>query len=132
MNLASVGLALLAGLVMLILTVAGVVFVAQAAYLALATQLSPWLAALLTGSVLLLPFLAGTGILLWRSRQRRLQRRRGGLAALQAILAESAKTDPYGFVGTAFVSGMMLSASRGGKERVAEFSAIFESLRPGG
>ena len=129
MNRVTVGLFLLAVLMTLILTVAGVWFVADAAYLALAAHMSPWLAALATGGLMLLPLLA---IVFWlvlsaRYRSRRKQHR---LEALKAILSESAKEDPYGFVGTAFMSGMMLSTSKESRERIAEFASVFKGIDP--
>ena len=122
MNRASAGLAAVAGLMMLMLTFGGVCFVAGAAYLALAAKISPWLAALAVGLLLLLPLIAAVTVLLWGAHQRRL-RQRHGFDALKAVLGDRAKADPYGFVGSAFMSGMMLSASAATKERIAECMA---------
>ena len=122
MNRASVGLAVTAGLMMLMLTFGGVCFVAGAAYLALATYVSPWLAALVVGLVLLSPLIAVVSWLLWSVHRRRL-RQRHRFDALQAVLGDRAKADPYGFVGAAFMSGMMLSASSATKARIAECMA---------
>lgn len=122
MNRASAGLAVLAGMTMLMLTFCGVCFVAGAAYLALAMYISPWLAALIVGLVLLLPLLTATAWLLWSAHQRRV-RRQQGLGGLKAALAGRAKADPYGFVGSAFMSGMMLATSPVTKERIAQCMA---------
>jgi hypothetical protein len=130
MNRASVGLALLAGLLMMILTVAGVWFVADAAYLALVAHVSPWLAALVTGGLMLLPLLAVIGLLLRSAHRRRLRQQRR-LGALKAVLSEAAKDDPYGFVGTAFMSGMMLATSKADKDRIAEFAVILKNMQQG-
>ena len=128
MNRAAIGLGLLAGLMMLILTVAGVWFVADAAYLALAAHMNPWVAALITGGILLLPLVAIVYLLLWGSHQRKLSKQHR-LDALKAILSEAAKDDPYGFVGTAFMSAMMMSTSKASKERIAELMAAFKGIQ---
>jgi hypothetical protein len=129
MNRVSIALVLLAVLMTLIVTIAGVWFLADAAYLALAAHMSPWAAALATGGLLLLPLLAIASwlVLSARYRRRRKQRR---LEALKAILSESAKEDPYGFVGTAFMSGMMLSTSKASRERITEFASVFKGIDP--
>lgn len=129
MNRVTVGLVLLAVLMTLILTVAGVWFVADAAYLALATHMSPWLAALATGGLMLLPLLAIVSWLVLSARHRR-RRKLHRLEALKAILSESAKDDPYGFVGTAFMSGIMLSTSKASRERITEFASVFKGIDP--
>ena len=128
MNRLTVGLVLLAVLMTLILTVAGVWFVADAAYLALAAHMSPWLAALATGGLMLLPLLAIVFWLVLSARYRR-RRKQHRLETLKAILSESAKEDPYGFVGTAFMSGMMLSTSKTSRERIAELMAAFKGIQ---
>ena len=128
MNRLTMGLVLLAVLMTLILTVAGVWFVADAAYLALAAHMSPWLAALATGGLMLLPLLAIVFWLVLSARYRR-RRKQHRLETLKAILSESAKEDPYGFVGTAFMSGMMLSTSKASRERIAELMAAFKGIQ---
>lgn len=132
MNRSSAGLAVVAGLLMLMLTFGGVCFLAGAGYLALAGYMSPWLAALITGAVLLTPLLTAVMWLLWDARQRDLQRRHR-LDAVKAVLADSARNDPYGFVGAAFMSGMMLSLSPNTRERFTEYMAVYKatSSRPG-
>ena len=122
MNRASAGLAVIAGLTVLMATFCGVCFVAGAAYLGLAVYISPWLAALIVGLVLLLPLLTAAVWLLWSAHQRRVRRQKG-LDGLKAALASRAKADPYGFVGSAFMSGMMFAASPVTKERIAECMA---------
>jgi len=122
MNRAKLGLAMLAGLMLVMLSFGGVCFLAGAAYLALAAHMSPWLAALITGGLLLLPMLAGFAGLSWSARRRR-ARRAQGFEALKAGLAGRAKTDPYGFVGAAFTFGLTLSTSTDARQRIAEFMA---------
>ena len=122
MNRASMGLAAVAGLMLLMLTFGGVCFLAGAGYLALAAHMSPWAAALIVAGVSLLPLLAAVFRLLWSARRRRVQQQRG-FDALKVALGERAKADPYGFVGAAFMSGMMLSASASTKQRIAECMA---------
>jgi hypothetical protein len=129
MNRVSIALVLLAVLMTLIVTIAGVWFLADAAYLALAAHMSPWAAALATGGLLLLPLLAIASWLVLSARYRR-RRKRHRLEALKAILSESAKEDPYGFVGTAFMSGMMLSTSKASRERITEFASVFKGIDP--
>lgn len=119
MNRAKVGLAVLAGLMLLMLSFGGVCFLAGAAYLALAAHVSPWLAALITGGVLLLPMLAGTARLWWSARQRR-KSREHRFDAWKAVFTGRARTDPYGFVGAAFTIGLTLSASAQARQRLAE------------
>ncbi|MGH7485461.1 MAG: hypothetical protein ACREMY_07625 [bacterium] len=127
MNRATAGLAILAGLTLLMLTFGGVCFTAGAAYLALAEHMSPWLAALLTGGVMLLPLLTAVGWLLWQARERRLRKlRHAHFDSLRAAFAEKARTRPYAFMGEAFMSGMMLAtAAPFTKERMAEVVAAF-------
>lgn len=122
MNRSTIGLAMLASLVFLMLTFAGVFFVAGAVFFALAVYLSPWLAALLTGSILLLPLLVSVAWLGWSAYQRRVRKRRR-LEAVKLALAASAVNDPYGFVCTAFLTGMTLSRTPVTAERLAEFVA---------
>ena len=131
MNRASMGLAAVAGLMLLMLTFGGVCFLAGAGYLALAAHVAPWAAALIVAGVLLLPLLAAVTRLLWSVRQRRLQQRHG-FDALKAALGERAKADPYGFMGAAFMSGMMLSASAATKQRIAECMAACRGAELGG
>src|SRR5579862_7791536 len=123
MNRANVGLAVLVGLTLAMLTFGGVCFLAGAAYLALAEHVSPWLAALIVAGVMLLPLLFGVAALLWSAHQRRVQQRHR-LDALKAAIAGNAKADPYGFVGAAFMSGLMFSTSAATKQRLAECMAM--------
>lgn len=124
MNRTTAGLAALAGLTVLMLTFGGVCFMAGAAYLALAEHMSPWLAALITGGAMLIPLFAAVGLLLWKAREKRLQQQRyGSFGALKAIFAEKARTSPYEFMGTAFMSGMMLASAPLTRERIAECMA---------
>ena len=125
------GLAAVAGLMLLMLTFGGVCFLAGAGYLVLAAHMAPWAAALIVAGVMLLPLLAAVFRLLWSAHQRRLQQRHG-LDALKAALGERAKADPYGFVGAAFMSGMMLSASAATKQRIAECMAACKGAGLGG
>jgi hypothetical protein len=126
MNRSKLSLAMLAGLMLLMLSFGGVCFLAGAAYLALAERLSPWLAALITGGLLLLPMLAGGGWLWWRARQRQ-ARREHGFEALKAGFLNRAKTEPYEFVGAAFAFGMALSTSLAARRRIAEHMAARKS-----
>lgn len=130
MNRATAGLAVLAGLTLLMLTFGGVCFVAGAAYLALAQHVSPWLAALLTGGVMLLPLLTTIGWLLWKARGKRL--RHSHFDAMKAAFMEKARTSPYEFMGEAFMSGMMLSAAAPyTKERMVEVIVAFTGAKSG-
>lgn len=122
MNRASIGLAIAGGLVFLMLTFAGVFYVAGAAFFALAAYLSPWSAALLTGGILLVPLLVSVSWLGWSAYRRQLRKRRR-FEAVKSALAASAVNDPYGFVCTAFLTGMTLSRTPVTPERVAEFVA---------
>lgn len=122
MNRASIGLAIVGSVVFLMLTFAGVFFVAGAVFFALAAYLSPWLAALLTAGVLLLPLLVSVSWLGWSAYQRRLRKRRR-FEAVKTAIAASAVNDPFGFVCTAFLTGMTLSKTPVTAERVAEFVA---------
>lgn len=122
MNRSSVGLAVAAGLMFLMLTFAGVVFAAGAVFLALDAYMSSWLAAVLTGGVLLVPLLALVAWLWWDARRRRLRKQRRLEAAKRAIAAR-AVADPYGFVCAAFMAGVTLSHASVAPERVAEFVA---------
>lgn len=119
MSRASVGLAALAGITFLMLTFAGVSFAAVAVYFALADYLRPWLAALITAGIMLLPLLAAICALLWSSYRRRL-RRKHRLAALRHAISAAAQADPYGFLSTAFLAGMALSRKPVTVERMAE------------
>ncbi|MGE5624934.1 MAG: hypothetical protein ACM3ZT_05245 [Bacillota bacterium] len=110
MNRSSVALAVLAGLVSLMLAFGGVCFLGGAAYLAMASELRPWLAALVTGVLMLLPLLAMGSWLAWDARRRRLRRHRH-LEALKATLAGDIRQHPYGVMGAAFMSGIMMAAS---------------------
>jgi len=130
MNRASIGLGLLAGLTLVMLTFGGVCFLAGAAYLALAAHVIPWAAALIVAGVMLLPLLLGVAALLWSARRRQRQRHR--LDALKAAIAGSAQADPYGFVGAAFMSGLMFSTSAATKQRIAECMAMCRGAMPGG
>lgn len=124
MNRATAGLAVLAGLAIVMLTFGGVCFTAGAAFLALAQHMSPWLAALLTGGVMLVPLLAAVGWLSWKAHEKRLRHRR--FDTMKAAFVEKARNSPYQFMGEAFMSGMMLSAAAPfTKERVAEVIAAF-------
>jgi len=127
-NRLSTALAVLAGISLLAVTFCGVCFLAGAAYLALASQFSAWLAALLIGSVMLLPLLSATAWLLYQRRQQ--QRHR--IAGFTAELARRALDDPYGFVGGAFMSGMMLSTSAASLRHVTEFLAARAGSRSEG
>ena len=130
MNRATAGLAVLAGLTLLMLTFGGVCFVAGAAYLALAQHVSPWLAALLTGGVMLLPLLTTIGWLLWKARGKGL--RHSHFDAMKAAFMEKARTSPYEFMGEAFMSGMMLSAAAPyTKERMVEVIVAFTGAKSG-
>jgi hypothetical protein len=118
-NRASVGLAALAGITFLMLTFAGVGFAGVAAYFALTDYMRPWLAALITAGILLLPLLVTICVLLWSSYRRRM-RRKHRLAALRNAISAAAQTDPYGFLSTAFLAGMALSRKPVTMERMAE------------
>jgi hypothetical protein len=131
MNRASIGLGLLAGLALVMLTFGGVCFLAGAAYLALAEHVSPWLAALMVAGVMLLPLLAGVAALTWSVHQRRVQQHHR-LDALKAAIAGSAQADPYGFVGAAFMSGLMFSSSAATKQRIAECMSVCRGVMFGG
>lgn len=113
-----------AGLIVMMLTFAGVVFAAGAVFFALDTHMSSWLAAVLTGGALLVPLLALVSWLWWDARRRRLRKQRRLEAAKRAIAA-SALADPYGFVCAAFLVGVSLSQASASPERVAEFVAAF-------
>jgi hypothetical protein len=116
---ASVGLAALAGITFLMLTFAGVSFAGVAAYFALADYMRPWLAALITAGILLLPLLVTICALLWSSYRRRMHRKRR-LAALRNAISAAAQADPYGFLSTAFLAGMALARKPVTMERMAE------------
>jgi len=131
MNRATVGLAALAGLMLVMLTFGGVCFLAGAAYLALAEHMSPWLAALIVAGVMLLPLFLAIGRLSWIARQRRL-RKQHRFGALKAVFSDKAKADPYGFMGTAFMSGITLATSVATRRRIAEFMAAQRNAQSGG
>lgn len=120
MNRSAVALGVLTGLAALMLTFGGVCFLAGAAYLALATELRPWLAALITGGLMLLPLLVAVAWLGLDARRRRLRRERR-LEKLQALLTGDIRQHPYGFLGAAFMSGIMLSASPAIAQHIADF-----------
>ena len=120
MNRSAVALGVLTGLGALMLTFGGVCFLGGAAYLALATELRPWLAALVTGGVLILPLLVSVAWLGFDARRRRLRRERR-LEKLQALLTGDFRQHPYGFLGAAFMSGIMLSASPAIAQHIADF-----------
>jgi len=130
MNRATLGLAALSGLVLVMTTFGGVCYLAGAAYLALAAYVSPWLAALIVASVMLMPLLLTIGRLSWVAHQRRL-RKQHRLDALKSTIAGSAQADPFGFVGAAFMSGMMFSTSAATKQRIVECVAALEGIRSG-
>src|SRR5579859_231168 len=130
MNRATLGLAALSGLVLVMTTFGGVCYLAGAAYLALAAYVSPWLAALIVASVMLMPLLLTIGRLSWVAHQRRL-RKQHRLDALKSTIAGSAQADPFGFVGAAFMSGMMFAASAATKQRIVECVAALEGIRSG-
>ena len=127
MNRASVRLAILAGLMMLMLTGASVSFLAGAGYLALAAHMSPWLAALFVAGLLLLPLLLILARLSWSARRKRVQQHR--FDAFKAAFVADARKDPYGIVGTAFMSGIMLSTSPATRGRIVEYMAAFKGMR---
>lgn len=122
MKATRIALAATLALLLIMSMLAGVVFMAGALYLAIATQVSPAFAALITAGLLFLPLMSAMLYMTWqihRQRQRRV-RRRQALDALKAALQAGAEDDPYGFVTSAFISGVLLSTKPGTRERITQ------------
>lgn len=130
MNRTSIGLASLAGLLTMIMTVAGRVVRGGGRLPCARGAFEP-----LGGGVdHRCPNVAALG---WRRGRSTVAltpdqtSQTGSLETLNAILAASAEDDPYSFVGTVFMSGMMMSTSKAGKERIVELAAVFKNMKQG-
>ncbi|MDE2345467.1 MAG: hypothetical protein KGL13_03260 [Gammaproteobacteria bacterium] len=134
MRIAPVALAAAAAVLLLMCAVAGVLFLGAAMYLGIATAVKPAYAALITAAALLAPLVFASLLLLWRAHRRRRQhtRRRRELQALRVALQASARSDPYGFVTAAFVSGVLLSSKSDTRLRMAQFMELCGGLGVGG
>jgi hypothetical protein len=134
MRAAPVALTAIAGVLLLMLTFAGVLFLGVALYVGIAAWVNPALAALITAGILLAPLMAAGLYLFWQIHRRRSRRthRRHELDALKAALQASAQSDPYGFVTAAFVSGVLLSAKSATRLRIAQFMDLCSGLYTSG
>lgn len=130
MRSARIALVITAALLLLMSTFAGVLFLAGAAYLAMATWISPGFAALITAGILFAPLISAALYLSWQIHRQRIRRarRRHELGALKAALLASAENDPYGYVTSAFMSGVLLSTKPATRERITQLMNLCSGM----